>query len=139
MNRIFFVELYKIRHNITFMIAIIFAIPLGMLLALVAQIDKTLCVVQLLGSLSAYYKIFFVALVIMYVTLDYERGTIKAIISSGISKESIYLGRMLVSIFVCVILFILIYIGAVICSFLLNVPFHLQNTTGLSCNLQKAV
>ena len=51
-------------------------------------------------------------MIAMYVTNDYEKGTIKAIVSSGVSKTKIYFGRLLVSIFISEIMFALAFIGA---------------------------
>lgn len=122
MFRIFNAELYKIRHNITIILSIILSAPLGILFAFIAQMDKTICSAQILGGLATYYKIFFVVLIIMYITLDYERGTIKAIISSGVSKTKIYFGRMLVSICVAEAMFLLAYIGAALTVSVNNIP-----------------
>ena len=122
MFRIFKAELFKCRHNLSFFLSLLAAVPLGVLYCVICELDKTLSMAEILSGVVSYYSIFFIVMITMYVTNDYEKGTIKAIMSSGVSKSKIYFGRLMVSIFVSEIMFILAFGGAYLWGFLKGIP-----------------
>ena len=122
MSKIFKAELYKIRHNLVFFVSLLASAPLGALLTVVAGLDSSICLAEVLSSIVSFYEIFFIIMIAMYVTNDYEKGTIKAIVSSGVSKTKIYFGRLLVSIFISEIMFILACIGAYVWGTVKGIP-----------------
>ena len=122
MSKIFKAELYKIRHSKAFFLSLLASAPLGALLTVVAGLDSKICLAEVLSSIVSFYKIFFIIMIAMYVTNDYEKGTIKAIVSSGVSKTKIYFGRLLVSIFISEIMFALAFIGAYVWGTVKGIP-----------------
>lgn len=122
MSKIFKAELYKICHSKAFFLSLLASAPLGALLTVVAGLDSKICLVEVLSSIVSFYKIFFIIMIAMYVTNDYEKGTIKSIVSSGVSKTKIYFGRLLVSIFISEIMFALAFIGAYVWGTFKGIP-----------------
>ena len=123
MFRIFKAELFKCRHNMSFFLSLLAAVPLGILYSYICELDKTLSMAEILSGVVSYYSIFFIIMITMYVTNDYEKGTIKAIMSSGVSKSKIYFGRLTVSIFISEIMFLLAFAGAFGWAFIRGIPF----------------
>ena len=123
MFRIFKAELFKCRHNMSFFLSLLAAAPLGILYAFICELDKTLSMAEILSGVVSYYNIFFIIMIAMYVTNDYEKGTIKSIMSSGVSKTKIYLGRLSVSIFISEIMFVLAFVGALAWGIFRGIPF----------------
>ena len=122
MFRIFKAELFKCRHNMSFFLSLLASVPLGILYTVICELDKTLSMAEILSGVVSYYSIFFIIMITMYVTNDYEKGTIKAIMSSGVSKSGIYFGRLLVSIVVSEVMFLLAFAGAGAYGFLRGIP-----------------
>lgn len=112
MLRIFKAELFKCRHNLSFFLSLLASVPLGILYAVICELDHTLSMAEILSGVVSYYNIFFIMMIAMYVTADYEKGTIKAIMSSGVSKSGIYFGRLLVCVVVSEIMFLLAFAGS---------------------------
>lgn len=122
MKKIFSAEMYKVRHNLSFFISMIASVPLGALFTIVMCLVPEVTMPDILSGVVSYYKIFFIVMIAMYVTNDYEKGTIKAIVSSGVSKSRIYFGRLLVSIVISELMFLMSTAGAWICAAVRNVP-----------------
>lgn len=122
MKKIFSAEMYKVRHNLSFFVSMIASVPLGALFTIVMCLVPEVTMPDILSGVVSYYKIFFIVMIAMYVTNDYEKGTIKAIVSSGVSKSRIYFGRLLVSIVISELMFLMSTAGAWICAAVRNVP-----------------
>ncbi len=106
----------------SFFLSLLASVPLGVLYTVICELDKTLSMAEILSGVVSYYNIFFIVMIAMYVTNDYEKGTIKAIMASGASKSKIYFGRLLVSIFISEIMFILAFIGAYVWCVFKDIP-----------------
>ena len=106
----------------SFFLSLLAAVPLGVLYGVICELDKTLSMAEILSGVVSYYNIFFIIMITMYVTNDYEKGTIKAIMSSGVSKSKIYFGRLMVSIFISEIMFVLAFAGAYAWGFFKGIP-----------------
>ncbi len=122
MKKIVSAEMYKVRHNLSFFVSMIASVPLGALFTIVMCLVPEVTMPDIISGVVSYYKIFFIVMIAMYVTNDYEKGTIKAIVSSGVSKSRIYFGRLLVSIVISELMFLMSAAGAWICAVVRNVP-----------------
>lgn len=114
MNRIVKAELYKISNVPSFIFSLLFALPAGILWAALATAGGGVTLLDVYTGIGSYANIFLITLIVLYVTNDYEKGTIKAIVSSGVSKSKIYFGRMLVSVLIAETGFLLALLGTTI-------------------------
>lgn len=122
MSRIFKAELYKITHIPSFVFSVLFAFPVGMLLCVVAGMGGDLSVVDVFEENLSMLGYYFMAITVIYVTNDYEKNTIKAIISSGVSKSKIYISRLCVCVLVAEIALLLAVAGEFIYAAVTGMP-----------------
>jgi len=94
-------ETYKLIHNklviITFIICLAFS-------ALIYYFGSTLEADSLSSAVATTFsnlQLLFIIIVGTLVTSEYESGTMKNLILSGVSRTNIYLGRLVACIFVC--------------------------------------
>lgn len=122
MGRIFKAELYKITHIPSFVFSVLFAFPAGVLLCVLAGTGGDLSVVDVFENNLSMLGYYFIAITVIYVTNDYEKNTIKAIISSGISKGRIYISRLCVCILVTEVALLLAVTGEFVYAAIAGVP-----------------
>lgn len=122
MGRIIKAELYKILHVPSFILSVLFAIPAGVLWAFLIGAKGGVAMSDLVSNILLVCPYFFITIVIIYVTNDYEKGTIKAIVSSGVSKTKIYFGRMVVSVLIAEATYLLCILGMFIGGTVKGVP-----------------
>lgn len=122
MNRIFKAEVYKITHVPSFMLSVLFALPAGVLISVIGNLDKSLTMVDVINVNLSMLVYYYVALVVIYVTNDYEKNTIKAIISSGVSKSKIYMSRLLVCVLIAEIALLFSIVGEFVYGYIAHIP-----------------
>lgn len=122
MNRIIKAELYKIMNVPSFVVSMFFAFPAGALWGMAKRLDGQVTMVDLISGIMTYFIYFMLGLVILYITNDYEKGTIKAIVSSGVSKSKIYFGRLIVSVIIAEIVYIFSLIGTYAYGIIAGIP-----------------
>ncbi len=93
MSRILKTELYKLRHNKSYWLILLISIVcfLGL-----AYLDNTQTNVnEIVASSAAMVPLFGVVITIGIAQSDYNDGTLKNVVSSGISRMSIYIGKLI--------------------------------------------
>lgn len=122
MSRIIKAELYKIINVPSFVFSMFFAFPAGAIWGVVKRLDADVTMVDLISGIMTYFIYFMLAMVILYITNDYEKGTIKAIVSSGVSKSKIYFGRLIVSVIIAEVVYIFSLIGTYVYGIAAGIP-----------------
>lgn len=105
MSKIIKTELFKLKHNKNFYITIIVMIAAHIGLGMIDHEQSTFA--DYMTSFSSLLPLFSAALCVALVQNDYNWGTLKNVVSSGISRKSIYLGKMFVVFIATAILFVI--------------------------------
>lgn len=105
MSKIIKTELFKLKHNKNFYVTIIVMIAAHIGLGMIDNDQSTFA--DYMTSFSSLLPLFTAALCIALVQNDYNWGTLKNVVSSGISRKSIYLGKLFVVFIATAILFVI--------------------------------
>ena len=108
MNKIIRTELYKLRHNLGFIILLLVSVALygGMNYMTETSADAVSAFTQM-GSFSSFIPVFAAVATASIVCDDYQLKTMKNIISSGVSKNSIFFGKYITSMLATLLLLVL--------------------------------
>lgn len=104
MSKIIKTELYKLKHNKNFFVIVILLIASHIALALVDKENNSF--LDIMTSFSGLLPLFSAVVCVSLAQNEYNWGTLKNVVASGISRTSIYLGKVLAAFIATAILFL---------------------------------
>lgn len=104
MNKIIKTELFKLKHNKNFFVILVLLIAAHIGLGMIDKEDTKFT--DIMTSFSSLLPLFSAVVCVALAQNDYNHGTLKNVVSSGISRKSIYLGKIVVAFIATAILFI---------------------------------
>lgn len=115
MSKIIKTELYKLQYNKSFYLIILVLIAAHIGLAFIDPKDNSFDVIM--TSFSSLLPLFSAVVCISLTQNDYNAGTLKNIVSSGVSRTAIYFGKLFVIFIATAILFLVEAIASIIMLF----------------------
>lgn len=108
MNKIIRTELFKLRHNVGFIVLLLISVGVyGGLNYMSETSAEAVSAFSQMGSFSSFIPIFASVATASIVCDDYQLKTMKNIISSGVSRNSIFFGKYITSMLATFLLLLL--------------------------------
>lgn len=104
MSKIIKTELFKLKHNKNFLVILVLLIAAHIGFGFIDKEDTTFA--DIMTTFSSLLPLFSAVVCVALAQNDYNCGTLKNVVSSGISRKSIYLGKMIVAFIATAILFL---------------------------------
>ena len=115
MSKIIKTELYKLKYNKSFYLIILVLIGAHVALAFLDPEDNSFDIIM--TSFSSLLPLFSAVVCVSLTQSDYNAGTLKNVVSSGVSRTSIYLGKLFVVFVATAILFLVEAIASLVMLF----------------------